>query len=303
VSFTLAHLSDAHLPNLQISHVLKNFSPKRVIGAFSWFLNRRRWHFQTVADAVQASIISAKPDHIAFTGDAVNIAAWDEFKEAARWMQRFGPADQMSFVPGNHDTYVNVPWVEGLNLFAPWMRPDRHEPVVDNTDFPYVRLRRNVALIGLNSGLPQGFRSAGGTLGERQLLELGNLLSMLDQQGFYRIVMLHHPPLPGMNRPRKALTDAAQLQTVLAENGCNLVLHGHNHHQMLTWLDSKHGLIPIIGAPSASINGDQTHEAAGWNLYTIRRVQGSWSTDMTRHQWNKSASQVEAQTPVTLLPP
>jgi 3',5'-cyclic AMP phosphodiesterase CpdA len=303
VSFTLAHLSDSHLPNLRVSHVLKNFSPKRVIGAFSWFLNRRRWHFQNVADAIQTSIIANKPDHIAFTGDAVNIAAWDEFKDAARWMQRFGPPEQMSFVPGNHDTYVNVPWVEGLNLFAPWMKPDRHEPQIDPSHFPYVRLRRNIALIGLNSGSPQAFRSAGGTLGERQLLELGNILSLLGQQGFYRIVMIHHPPLPGMNKPRKALSDAAALQAVLAEHGCNLVLHGHNHHSMLTWLDSKHGHVPIVGAPSASMNGDDIHEPAGWNLFNIRRVKGRWSTDMTRHQWNRTSTTVQALPAVTLLPP
>jgi 3',5'-cyclic AMP phosphodiesterase CpdA len=303
VSFTLAHLSDPHLPNLRISHVMRNFSGKRVIGGFSWFLNRRRRHFQNVADAVQSSIMASGVDHVALTGDIVNIAAWSEFTAAAAWMERFGPPDHLSFVPGNHDAYVRVRWSEGLNAFAPWMRPDRNDPMADASHFPYVRMRRNVALIGLNSGSPQGYRKASGTLGEAQLRDLGNILGLLGQQGFYRIVMIHHPPLPGMNTPRKALTDAAQLQSVLREGGCNLVLHGHNHCSMMAWLNTKTGAVPIIGAPSASINGDARHEAAGWNHFHIRRAQGLWTTEMTTFRWNKLVGKVEQRDTVTLSPP
>jgi 3',5'-cyclic AMP phosphodiesterase CpdA len=303
VPFTLAHLSDPHLPNLRVSHVLRNFSGKRVIGGFSWFLNRRRRHFQNVADAVQASIIAMSVDHVALTGDVVNIAAWSEFKAASKWIAQFGPPENVSFVPGNHDTYVNVPWADGLDVFTPWMRPDRFDPQAETHHFPYVRMRRNVALIGLNSGLPQGYRRASGTLGASQLRDLGNILGMLGQQGFYRIVMIHHPPLPGMNTPRKALTDAAQLKSVLMEQGCNLVLHGHNHFSMMTWLDTRTGAVPIIGAPSASINGDAKHEAAGWNHFNIRRTQNRWTTDMTSFRWNKSTAKMEQRDTVTLSPP
>jgi 3',5'-cyclic AMP phosphodiesterase CpdA len=303
LSFTLAHLSDPHLPNLRLSQVLRNFSGKRVIGGFSWFLNRRRRHLQSVADAVQASIIGSAVDHVALTGDIVNIAAWSEFKHAASWVQRFGPPERVSFVPGNHDAYVKVPWAQGLNTFSPWMRPDRFDPMADAQHFPFVRMRRNIALIGLNSGSPQGYRRASGTLGAPQLRDLGNILGLLGQQGFYRVVMIHHPPLPGQNTPRKALTDAAALKAVLQEQGCNLVIHGHNHKSMLTWLDTKGGAVPIIGAPSASINGDEKHEAAGWNHYHIRRTQNRWLTDMTAFRWNRASQLVEQRDTVTLSPP
>ena len=75
------------------------------------------------------------------------------------------------------------------------------------------------------------------------------------------------------------------LKQVLTEEGCELVLHGHNHHCMLNWLETKSGPAPIIGVPSASMHGDETHEPAGWNHYHIRRMQGRWTTDMTAHRW------------------
>ena len=303
MSFTLAHLSDVHLAHLKKRMVLQRFHGKRVIGAFSWFLHRRTLHRPNVADAIQASILQAAPDHVALTGDLVNIAARLEFIEAAKWVERFGSPDRLSIVPGNHDTYVRVPWNEGLAKFAPWMSSDRQVTANPEDRFPYVRMRRTTALIGVNSGLPQSYRLAAGTLGPQQLRDLRILLAQLGQQGFYRVVMIHHPPLPGLSIPRKALTDAADLKAVLADEGCELVLHGHNHYTMLNWLDTKSGPAPIIGAPSASSRGDANNEAAGWNLFHIRRQQGRWITDMTSRRWNTTSETVEVQNQVTLSPP
>jgi 3',5'-cyclic AMP phosphodiesterase CpdA len=282
--------------------VFKNFKGKRLIGGVSWFLNRRSLHQMDVANAIRDSVVAEATDHIAFTGDAVNIAAWSEFLAAAKWMEHLGAPEKMSFVPGNHDAYVHVPWEKGLAHFAPWMKPDRHDVTGDARLFPFVRMRRTVALIGLNSGQPQNFRRASGTLGPQQLRDLRNILAILGQQGFYRVVMLHHPPLPGLCPNRKALTDAQALKAVLAEEGCELVLHGHNHVSMLNWLDTKSGPLPIVGVPSASARGDAKHEAAGWNLYSIRRQQRTWITDMTTFRWSTAKREIEKSSPVTLSP-
>jgi 3',5'-cyclic AMP phosphodiesterase CpdA len=283
--------------------VLRNFRGKRVLGSFSWFFNRKSMHLPSVADAIQNSILTVNPDHIALTGDMVNLAAWSEFPNAAKWISRFGPPDRLTFVPGNHDAYVPVPWEKGLSHFAPWMSSDRHDTVADASHFPFVRMRRTTALIGLSTGQPQGYHLASGTLGPQQLRDLRNILGLLGQQGFYRVVMIHHPPLPGLAIKRKALTDAAELNAILAEEGCELVLHGHNHIAMLNWLETKSGFAPVIGVPSASAMSDLLHEPAAWNLYHIRRLQGRWSTDMTIHRWNKENATVEAQSTVTLSPP
>jgi 3',5'-cyclic AMP phosphodiesterase CpdA len=294
VSFTLAHLSDAHLSNLRKRLVLRNFSGKRVVGGFSWFLKRRHRHLQMVADAVRADILAARPDHVALTGDLVNIAAWNEFPEAAHWVKGFGPPDRLTFVPGNHDAYVPVPWASGLAHLAPWMMPDKATSNDDTIAFPFLRLRRNIALLGLNSGTPQRYHLAGGTLGEAQRRDAGHLLQQLGEQGFFRIVMIHHPPLPGLSIRRKALTDAEETQAMLKESGCELVLHGHNHTSTLHWLETAAGPAPVVGVPSASIVGDEKHQPGGWNKFHIRRSQGRWTIELTHHRWNASTARVDA---------
>jgi 3',5'-cyclic AMP phosphodiesterase CpdA len=303
LSFTLAHLSDAHLAGLRKREIFAHFKAKRLIGAVSWFGNRHRKHQLAIANAVRDSIVAAGVDHVALTGDLVNIAAWNEFPAAAEWVATFGAPEKLSFVPGNHDAYVTVPWARGLQHLTPWMKPDRHDASTEATLFPTVRMRRTVALIGLNSGQPQNYIKAAGTLGEQQLRDLQHILAMLGQQGFYRVVMIHHPPLPGLAVPRKALTDAAALKQVLSDAGCELVLHGHNHRFMLNWLVTKSGPTPIIGAPSASLRGDSKHDPAGWNCFHIRRQQGVWLTDLTRYTWSQNTNTVEQGETTTLSPP
>lgn len=257
-----------------------------------------------MADALRASIIASKPDHIAFTGDIMNLAGRSEFPQALQWLKDFADPLKLSFTPGNHDAYVPVPWQDGLELLSPWMKGDRRDTQPGSGPaFPYVRLRRNVALIGLNSGIPQPIRKAGGTLGAQQLRDLGHHLDQLAQQGFYRVVMIHHPPLPGLAPDRRALADAEPLRDILQNNGCELVLHGHNHITMMNWLETKTGACPVIGVPSASITGHKRYDEAAWNLYRIRRHEGRWQTEMTVNRWNADASKVEAQTPALLLPP
>lgn len=303
MSFSLAHLSDAHLAGLRKREIFRNFRGKRLLGAYSWFMNRQHHHQLVVANAVRDSILDARIDHVALTGDLVNIAMWNEFSAAATWVSTFGTPDRLSFIPGNHDTYVPVPWEKGLNYLTPWMTPDRQEGSIDEPTFPYVRMRRMVALIGLNSGRPQPYFSAGGTVGEQQLRDLKHVLDLLGQQGFFRIVMIHHPPLPGLAVPRKALSDAAALKQVLIEEGCELVLHGHNHRFMLNWLETKSGSVPIIGAASASSRGNAIHEPGGWNKFHILRKQGNWQVDMTRYVWHETSQKIEPLDTTTLLPP
>jgi 3',5'-cyclic AMP phosphodiesterase CpdA len=295
---TLAHLSDVHLGPLPHGSIFSDFKGKRLIGGASWLFRRRTKHLRTIADAARASIIAEAPDHIAFTGDLINIAARAEFIQGAKWLQEFASPERLSFVPGNHDAYVEVPHQDGLRHFVPWMQSDRHK--LGDPAFPYLRLRRNVALIGINSGCPQSYTKAGGTLGQQQLQDLAHQLEALGQQGFYRVVMIHHPALPNLAVQRKALTDAAALQDILKLQGVELVLHGHNHATMLNWLDTKSGPCPVIGVPSASMKGDGKHEASAWNMYRIRRHQSRWQTEMTTHTWNAAEQKFVGATSVVL---
>ena len=149
------------------------------------------------------------PDHICFTGDLVNIAAKAEFRRGLQWLKTVGTPENLTMVPGNHDAYVHVAHETGLGLLNPYMEGDGAS---SDHIFPFVRLRRNVAIIGVSSALPQSLNRAGGTLGKEQRNALATRLADLGARGFYRLVMIHHPPLPGLTPARRALTDASELQ-------------------------------------------------------------------------------------------
>ena len=289
MALTLAHLSDVHLGPLPKGAAWNNFAMKRIIGTLSWKLNRHKLHDPAISQALVEDIKAAGPEHVAFTGDLVNVSAHAEFPHAMRWLQNFGDPSWISFVPGNHDAYVPVPWEQGLGHLAPYMTGDMAAAA---SLFPYVRLRRNLAMIGLNSASPQSLTRAAGTLGPEQLEILPEILRDLKAKGYYRAVMIHHPPLPGLAPARKALTDAPRLQSILAREGAELVLHGHNHQHMVNILEGPDGKIPIIGTPSASLTGHGHYESAAWNLYEITRNQGAWMTEVSTREWDPASRQM-----------
>lgn len=283
----------------------RHFALKRTIGVMNWRLSRHRLHSPAVALAIAADIVRNAPDHVALTGDIVNVAAHDEFEAAARWMKAFGAPDWISFVPGNHDTYVRMAWEHGLSHLAPYMLGDMRVPLTQETPqietpFPYVRLRRNVALIGVSTAVPQPLHRAAGLLGRTQLESLAHLLSDLRERGYARVVMIHHPPLPGLASPRKALIDAGPLRDVLQAQGAELVLHGHNHEHMLNTLNSRFGAVHVLGVPSASLAEGEHHPVAAWNLYRIQRLGGKWQIDVTIRSFDPGNRQVSQLTEFAL---
>lgn len=278
MSFTLAHFSDVHLGPVTLGDVFGDFRLKRIIGGCSWAFRRKDLHLNAHANLLRDDVLAACVNHMCFTGDLVNIAAKAEFARGAAWLAQFGAPADVSMVPGNHDAYVPALLETGLGLFRNNMQGD---VASSENQFPFVRLRRNVAIIGLNSGVPQSLRKAGGMLGDFQLNSLAARLADLGSRGFYRAVMIHHPPLPGLAKPRKSLSDAAALQRVLEEHGAELVLHGHNHRCMVNQLKTKSGTAHIIGVPSASMADAPGHESAQWHAYTISRAKGQWQTRMS----------------------
>src|SRR5512144_2724060 len=103
--FALAHLSDPHLaplPEPQWSELIG----KRVMGYINWQHNRRYVHDTAALAAIVADIKAQAPDHIAVTGDIANIGLAAEFLRGRDWLESLGHAEDVTFVPGNHDIYV-----------------------------------------------------------------------------------------------------------------------------------------------------------------------------------------------------
>src|SRR5579863_265053 len=77
-AFTLAHLSDPHLPPLPAPR-LSELASKRVLGYLNWTRNRHKFQRRDVLDVLVSDLQAQTPDHIAVTGDLVNLALEAEF--------------------------------------------------------------------------------------------------------------------------------------------------------------------------------------------------------------------------------
>lgn len=271
--FTLAHLSDPHLPMPQ-ARVL-DLLGKRATGYFNWWRNRVALHRPEALAGIVADIHARKPDHIALTGDLVNISLPDEFARASRWLSTLGAPDRVTVIPGNHDVYVATRWREGLGLWGAYMAGDSQPPATDFSVFPTVRRRGPVALVGLNSGVPKPPLLATGTLGDAQIAAAGKLLEELGREGLCRVVMIHHPPLTTESR-FKRLTDAAAFQAMIRRVGCEIVLHGHNHRSEVARIAGPQGAIPVVGVTSASAAADSKYGRARYHLIGIERGTAGW---------------------------
>jgi 3',5'-cyclic AMP phosphodiesterase CpdA len=269
-AFVLAHLSDPHLAPLPQPRV-RELASKRIGGFINWQRNRRHVHLSDVLERIVADVKAQAPDHIAVTGDLLNLSLAAEYSPALIWLGRLGSAHDVTLIPGNHDIYVRAMAEHPQRHWADYMRGD----AADNEAFPFLRRRGPVALIGLSSAVPAPPFRATGRLGPAQLARLAALLSRLAGEAVFRIVLLHHPPLIGRARRHDRLLDEDAFLDVLRAHGAELVLHGHEHLHSLRWFDGPKRPIAAVGVPSASAAGGK-YDPAGYNLYTIEGELGAW---------------------------
>ena len=269
---TIAHLTDVHLGPIA-GFTPRHWNLKRALGYANWVRNRRSAYHRTVLDRIVADLAAQVPDHIAFTGDLTNIGLPQEHINALSWLESVGSPQRVSVIPGNHDIYSRLGADPGSARCAAYMASDAQGAAHASHGevFPFVRMVGQVALIGLNSAVQTPPLVASGRLGTRQLLHVAAVLERLARAGVFRLVLIHHPPLPGQAKRYRDLEDAAALETVLAGHGAELVIHGHNHHNMLAWCDTgAGGKLPVVGAPSASLGRPHKGEPlARYNLYRI----------------------------------
>jgi 3',5'-cyclic AMP phosphodiesterase CpdA len=269
-AFTLAHLSDPHLPPLPAAR-LRDLTGKRALGYLNWTRNRHKYHRREVLDALVADMQAQRPDHIAVTGDLVNLALESEFAPAQAWLESVGTPQQVTVVPGNHDAYVRATRHRFAGAFEQYLRGDA---AADGAAFPFVRRRGPLALIGVSSAVPTLPLMATGRLGRAQLDALDRHLAQMSADEAFRVLLVHHP-LQSSSR-MKRLTDSKALRAVLKRRGVELVLHGHDHIHSTMWLEGAERQIPAVGVPSASALAHRHYPAAAYNLFSIARDGEKW---------------------------
>ena len=276
-AFTLAHLSDPHLAPLPAPR-LRELIGKRATGYLHWTRTRYKIHRREVLDALVADLRAQRPDHIAVTGDLVNIALEAEFAPARAWLQSVSPPKHLTVVPGNHDAYARATQRRFAEIWRDYLRGDG-ALTADPITFPFVRRRGPLALIGVSSAVPTPPLMATGWLGQAQLDALDSILSELSTEQAFRVLLIHHP-LRSDSR-HKRLTDSDELLALLKRHGVELILHGHDHIHSTMWFDGPNGRIPAIGAPSASAIAHGRYPAAAYNLFSIERDGDAWRCEQT----------------------
>lgn len=285
--YRIAHISDPHLTTLRDVGA-RELCNKRILGYLSWLLRRRREHRREVLSALLRDVHGRQPDHVVITGDLTHIGTPRECAEAAQWLREVSALRPLTLIPGNHDCYTAAPWEKTLGLWFDFMAGDgRQGPGSAGALFPTLRRRGPVAILGLTSAVPSPPFFATGTLGAAQLQELERLLAQTGREGLFRLLLIHHPPVPARLDLRRALTDAKGLQQVLKRAGAELVLHGHSHCWMNTSLPGPRHEIPALGIPSASARVTRPGRRAGYSILDIATTATGWNVEVT--QWELAA--------------
>lgn len=91
--FKLAHISDVHLGPLP-KLTFRELASKRITGFVNWHRNRRKHLFTDTLEKLLDDLETKSPDHLAITGDLVNLATGIEIRAAADWLEEVGDPEK-----------------------------------------------------------------------------------------------------------------------------------------------------------------------------------------------------------------
>lgn len=155
-------------------------------------------------------------DHIVITGDITNQAKPKEFAHARSILRECGYLDpaKLTVTIGNHDIFGGPYFAEDVLTFPGFCKktdyeskmkeftPAFHETfegckyVSNGSIFPFVKVVKNVALVGINSVAPWHSLTnplgSNGDVGKQQLKKLEEIFSGEMLKGKTIIVLIHH---------------------------------------------------------------------------------------------------------------
>ena len=257
---------------------------KRMLGYVNWHRGRKLVHRREILDLMTRDLAKQNPDHIAVTGDLVNLGLPEEFLRAAGWLNHLGSPDRVTAIPGNHDAYVRLHPEAGTLQWRPFMEANDEGAALFPTppsQFPFVRRFGDIAIVALSSAIPTMPFVASGKIGSAQRALAAAALDELARAGLFRVVLIHHPPLRHQAGWYRGLRDAGKFTKMLSRHGAELVLHGHTHTQSVHELPTATGTAFVVGVPSASEAVEGHLPAARYNLYAIARAGAGWHVEMT----------------------
>lgn len=299
--FRLAHFSDIHLGPLP-DMTYRQLASKRITGYINWKRNRRVSLDNGIIDRLTDDMMDSAPDHIALTGDLVNLALEAEIDMARMWLESLGDPKDISLIPGNHDAYVPRALDKACRAWAPWMTGDESPPPVDRYSFPYLRVRGPVAIIGISSARATAPFMASGYFEEKQEARVAALLEEAGKSGLFRAVLIHHPPVRGATNTAKRLFGIGRFKKMIGRHGAELILHGHTHKATVHWIDGPNLRVPVVGVAAAGQSHGGRNPPGHYNLFDISGDRDSWEIQFTRRgskARGKDIGEISSQTLVT----
>jgi len=283
-AFSLIHISDFHLcrpTGIAFSRLLN----KRALSYLSWKVRRRREHRVEILRALTQAVRTTGFDHIAVTGDLTQLALPTEFEQARLHLQELGPPQNVFVVPGNHDALVPSAWENGCASWAGYMEADS-AAAGSPPCFPTLRVRGPVALIGVSTAAPTPPLSAAGSIGASQLARCAEVLSETARRNLYRVLLIHHPPVPNAVSFHKRLTDAESLLSLIRGHGAELILHGHSHRRSHGEVHGPFAPVPVLGISSASASVRNSSHRAAFRVFRITPTASDWTTTYQDHTYD-----------------
>ena len=264
MALRFVHCSDIHLLDLEGVGVHR-FLNKRLTGGVNLALGRRKAHSPHLFDAIIDRARALKADRLVVTGDVTNLALEAEFELVRR---KFGEAGlPVTVIPGNHDAYTkgsvrNRRFEQYLNAFMEGERQAGH-------DYPFVQRFGGVALIGLSTAIATLPLFATGRLGDSQLTRLDAILKELGDERVARVVLIHHPVIPGVAKARHDLLDLDAFMQVIERRGAELILHGHEHVHIEGDLPGPEGAAVVHGIAAGTALSQKPGRHGAFSLYTV----------------------------------
>jgi 3',5'-cyclic AMP phosphodiesterase CpdA len=263
------HCSDIHLFNLR-GVGAHRFLNKRLTGGVNLMLKRGKHHDGALFDRVAEHAREQQVDRVVITGDLSNLALEQEFEHIVSKLDAIGLP--VTVIPGNHDVYTRGAERAGrfeamLGQFMDGQRAGNGERF-----YPFVQRFGEVALVGVSTAQASLPLYAVGTVGTAQLERLDEILAQLDGEGLKRIVLIHHPVMPGVSLRRHNLLDLEAFGQVIARRGAELILHGHEHRAIDGTIPGPKDPVPVHGISSATNLSRHPGREASFSIYDVNRV-------------------------------
>ncbi|MGB7287041.1 MAG: metallophosphoesterase, partial [Salaquimonas sp.] len=172
---------------------------------------------------------------------------------------------------------------KALAAWQEWICGDAKVIIKSEADYPIVRRRGRISLIGCNSARASAPFLATGYFKKGQADALEAILSAEKASGQCCIVLIHHPPVKSATQRYKRLLGAKRLRAVIARKGADLILHGHTHLQTLSYLEGPDKQVPVVCVPAAYQWHGHKKPPSGLNLFDIKPENGKWMIKLERH--------------------